>query len=194
MRGFMHLVRYRRGQEALMEVPPSIPAGVAARPRARGARSSTRRWPSDGWLDARRRTGAARMLSHSDGRAPRVAATPDEVARRGARDRRPGRAQDLSPDITHKSDVGGVVLGICRSPRRHAAAAATCRRASRRPAPNARLDGFLVQEMVQRPRAHELIVGMAVDRDVRPVRAVRPGRHGGRGHRRQGAWRCRRSI
>ena len=35
--------------------------------------------------------------------------------------------------------------------------------------PSARLDGFLVQEMVSRPNAHELIVGMSVDPTFGPV-------------------------
>jgi acetyltransferase len=72
-----------------------------------------------------------------------------------------------SPDILHKSDVGGVALNLENADMvRHAAEAMTQR--LRAVAPAARLLGFVVQEMIRKPRAHELIVGMAVDRQFGP--------------------------
>jgi acetyltransferase len=68
----------------------------------------------------------------------------------------------LSRDVTHKSDVGGVVLGL-----RSAAAAAKAAHAIEErlaaKAPDARIDGFTVQSMVDRPNAHELIIGVSED-------------------------------
>ena len=68
----------------------------------------------------------------------------------------------ISPDISHKSDVGGVALGL---PSRKAAAAAACAMETRIRAemPEARIQGFAVETMVQRPHSHELIAGIATD-------------------------------
>jgi acetyltransferase len=74
----------------------------------------------------------------------------------------------LSDDITHKSDVGGVQLGLA-SPvdARAAAKAMTARVAKARP--DARLQGFTVQPMIVWPNAHELLLGVFDDRLFGPV-------------------------
>jgi acyl-CoA synthetase (NDP forming) len=66
----------------------------------------------------------------------------------------------VSPDILHKSDIGGVALGL-KSPKEAAAAAATMREQVRNAAPDARLEGFLLSEMVA--DGVELILGTRVD-------------------------------
>ena len=73
-----------------------------------------------------------------------------------------------SLDITHKTDLGGVILNIEGAARVRTEAYAMLERikAAR---PEARLDGFLVQEMVQRPGSIELIVGFSMDRVFGPV-------------------------
>jgi acetyltransferase len=73
-----------------------------------------------------------------------------------------------SQSIVHKSDVGGVALGL-EKPEDVRAAAASMWSRLRTSHPSAKLDGFLVQEMVVRPRAHELIVGMSVDPTFGPI-------------------------
>jgi acetyltransferase len=74
----------------------------------------------------------------------------------------------LSPEIAHKSDVGGVALDIDSADELRTEAAKMIRRVQRLQ-PKARLDGFTVQRMVRRPRAHELIVGVATDALFGPV-------------------------
>jgi acetyltransferase len=74
----------------------------------------------------------------------------------------------LSPQITHKSDVGGVALDLGEAAELRAAARAMLRRVARL-RPDAVIDGFTVQAMVQRPRALELIVGASVDAVFGPV-------------------------
>jgi acetyltransferase len=74
----------------------------------------------------------------------------------------------LSRDITHKSDVGGVVLNLMTADEvRHAATEvmATARRAR----PEATIDGVVVQPMIARPAARELILGLAEDPTFGPV-------------------------
>lgn len=79
-----------------------------------------------------------------------------------------------SPDLVHKSDLGGVQLGL-------KGASATYRAARQMRArlqalrPDARLDGFIVQPMVRRPKAEELLVGMTRDPVFGPLILVGHG-------------------
>ncbi len=67
----------------------------------------------------------------------------------------------LSPDITHKSDAGGVVLGIESDRAVREAFRRIMKRASAHD-PRARLEGVTVQRMI-RHRGHELILGAKKD-------------------------------
>ena len=74
----------------------------------------------------------------------------------------------LSPDISHKSDVGGVRLDLRdRAALRDAADTMLAR--VRELQPTARITGFTVQPMVTRPLAQELIVGASIDPVFGPV-------------------------
>lgn len=73
-----------------------------------------------------------------------------------------------SRDIVHKSDVGGVVLGLHDPQELEAAVAALLGRVRAR-APQARIDALTVQAMVRRPHAQELIVGASIDPLFGPV-------------------------
>ncbi|HTN61817.1 MAG TPA: acetate--CoA ligase family protein, partial [Devosia sp.] len=74
----------------------------------------------------------------------------------------------LSTTITHKSDAGGVVLGIETAQAARTAAVAIEARA-RQAFPDAVIDGFAVQPMVLRKHAHELIAGVSRDPVFGPV-------------------------
>ena len=74
----------------------------------------------------------------------------------------------VSPDISHKSDVGGVALDIADEPALRAAVLAMLARITQRQ-PDAVLAGFSVQAMVHRAQAHELIVGTSIDPVFGPV-------------------------
>lgn len=77
----------------------------------------------------------------------------------------------LSPDITHKSDVGGVRLGLAdaaavrRAAEEILAAAAAAR-------PDARLDGVTVEPMVKPRHGRELMVGVVHDEVFGPAISV----------------------
>jgi len=80
----------------------------------------------------------------------------------------------LSPDITHKSDAGGVTLDLAdEAALRRAAQTMLATLAATRP--RARLDGFSVQRMAQRPHALELIAGASIDATFGPVLMVGEG-------------------
>jgi acetyltransferase len=104
----------------------------------------------------------------------RIAASPDEVARIAAGFDGPLAVKIRSPDITHKTDVGGVALDLA-TPEAAREAARQMLVAVAMKRPNARIDGFTVQPMVSRPRAHELIVGIVADRQFGPVVLVGQG-------------------
>ena len=72
----------------------------------------------------------------------------------------------VSPQITHKTDVGGVKLDL-KSPEEVAAAFDEIMAAARRAAPDAAIDGVSVQQMA-RPGI-EVIVGVSTDPQVGPV-------------------------
>ncbi|MBU6296792.1 MAG: bifunctional acetate--CoA ligase family protein/GNAT family N-acetyltransferase [Alphaproteobacteria bacterium] len=166
VRGFMHLARYARGQNVLMEVPASAAEDFV--PDEARARAIVNEALAEGqvWLDAIR---VARLFECYAIPSVRLtkAATPDEVARKAQEFGVPVVIKILSPDITHKSDVGGVDLDIDGANAARASAEAMLARVAKA-APKARIDGFLIQEMVRRPRAYELIVGMAVDKIFGP--------------------------
>jgi acetyltransferase len=79
-----------------------------------------------------------------------------------------------SPDISHKSDVGGVELDLRGDLLTERAAEAMLSRVKTMQ-PDARLEGFLVQPMVSRPKAHEILVGMTRDPTFGPVVVVGHG-------------------
>jgi acetyltransferase len=74
----------------------------------------------------------------------------------------------ISPQIIHKSDVGGVVLNL-NSGEEVRAAAVKMRQRVARLQPDARVRGFAVQAMAQRPGSRELIVGLSNDPVFGPV-------------------------
>jgi acetyltransferase len=165
--GFMHRVSYQRNRTMLMETPPAHPdAPMPDIPAASGA-ISTALADSRAWLDTAEveaLLGAYRIPLP----ASRLAADPDAAAVVAAAIGFPVALKIRSPDITHKSDVGGVVLGLADAAAVCEAAAAMLARL-RRAQPEARLDGFLVQRMVRRPAALELLAGLADDAVFGPV-------------------------
>src|SRR4029077_6094232 len=68
----------------------------------------------------------------------------------------------MSRDIVHKSDVGGVVLNLTTPEAVRAAAGDIVARAKAL-RPEARIAGVIVQAMVVRAKARELILGLADD-------------------------------
>jgi acetyltransferase len=100
----------------------------------------------------------------------RLATTPDEAVAAAREIGYPVALKIESPDVTHKTDAGGVLLGIADDGdvrEGFAQILASVRRAS----PAADVRGVLVQEMVGGAR-HELILGMTQDPTFGPAVAV----------------------
>ena len=98
--------------------------------------------------------------------AGHAASTPDEAAVVAQRYGFPVALKVLSPDITHKSDVGGVVLGLSSAAEVTRAAGAMLARV-RAERPQAAIRGVLVQPMVTPGR--ELLLGMVRDPQFGPL-------------------------
>jgi acetyltransferase len=170
VRAFLHLLRHRRSQEQLMETPPSLPAEPASDGAARAAARATIASVLAEGRELLTEAEAKRVLA-AWGIAvveTRVARGADEAAGEAARLGFPVALKVVSPEVTHKSDVGGVALALGSAEAVRAAAAAMAVRL-RELRPEARLAGFAVQPMVRRDGAHELIVGVSTDPVFGPV-------------------------
>jgi acetyltransferase len=95
-------------------------------------------------------------------------ADPAAAAKFAAEIKAPVALKIRSRDITHKSDVGGVALNLA-TPAEVEAAARQMNDKVARARPAAKLEGFIVQEMVHRPGAYELIAGVSTDATFGPV-------------------------
>lgn len=164
VRGFMHLIRHREAVEALAQVPPAMPSEFA--PDIDAARRIVEAALADGrhWLDP---IEIKRLFDAYDiAMVPIFAAADAEeaVAHAEAIFAQGSTVvlKIMSRDITHKSDVGGVVLNLTGADAvRRAATEILARARSMRP--DARISGVMVQAMVVRAKARELILGLADD-------------------------------
>ena len=170
VRGFMHLVRHGEAVKILMETPPSLPEHFA--PDREAARAVVERAVEDGrgWLDP---IEAAQLLAaYAIPMVPTIlAATPEEAEVAAAPLFGEGRSvvvKILSRDIVHKSDVDGVRLNLADGPAVRKAAAEVIAKA-KAAKPDARIAGVTIQPMIVRPKAHELILGIAEDPTFGPV-------------------------
>jgi acetyltransferase len=179
VRGFMHLVQYREAVAALSEVPPSLPKDFApdvetALRIVDAAVAEGRRWLDPLEIQQLFEAYQIPLLPVL------AAATPDEAVAHAEKLFAQGLTvvvKILSHDISHKSDVGGVVLNLTNADAVRTAAADILQRAKAM-APRARIAGVTVQPMMVRPKARELILGVADDPTFGPVIAFG---HGGTG-------------
>jgi acetyltransferase len=165
--GFLHRVRYQRNQALLMETPPARPDIFEPDLAAAGTAIAAALCAGRAWLDAAEVEAvlAAYRIALP---ASRHAADPEEAAAAAAAIGFPVALKIRSPDITHKSDAGGIVLDLGDGAAvREAAALMTAR--VHKALPQARLDGFLVQQMARRSGAIELLAGLADDPVFGPV-------------------------
>ena len=164
VRGFMYLVRHREVVDALMQVPPAMPTSFV--PDVEAARHIVAAALSDGrqWLDP---IEIKELLEAYEIAmvATFAAADPDQAVAYASQIFARGATVVLkinSRDIVHRSDVGGVVLNLTSLDAVRAAATDIVARARAR-RPDARISGVIVQEMVVRSKARELILGLADD-------------------------------
>lgn len=165
---FLHVQRYRKNQEMLMETPPSAPAEFT--PATATARLVIENAIASGHAVMSEPEAKAVLAAYGIPTVEtHIARTPADASRI-VRDMGGGRCalKILSPDISHKSDVGGVMLDLDGPFETEKAAHAMLERVKKFH-PNAHVTGFTVQQMATRPGAHELIIGMTTDPIFGPV-------------------------
>ncbi len=164
VRGFTHLVRRAEMLKSLMARPAAAPDDFVGdegkvREIITGARQQRRNWLDP--LEA-----SAVLAAYGMPTTPIIKADgPDAAVECAAAFLKEGQSvavKILSPDIQHKSDVNGVRLNLPTLEAVRAAAESVIADA-RAARPSARIEGVTVQPMITRPRARELIVGLARD-------------------------------
>ncbi len=167
IRAFLQSVEYNRNQQNLMEIPPSVPEEFT---------------PDRETVDAIFKKVLAEkrdLLTEPEAKdvltaycipviKTLIAKTVEEAIINAKTIGYPVALKILSKDITHKSDVGGVLLNIESESILQLAAEGMLTRIKRM-YPQAEIEGFTVQEMVHRADADELIVGVASDSIFGPV-------------------------
>ncbi len=167
VRAFMQLVEYRRSQEQLMETPAALSGAAPHEPEKAAAIIGHALAEGRDML-----TGPEAMTVIGAFGIPVnpiwTSTTPEETAALAAKLGGPVALKILSPDISHKSDVGGVILDLAGAVAVETAAQQMLDRV-RAMNPVARVTGFTVEAMVRRPHAYELILGLIEDRQFGPV-------------------------
>jgi acetyltransferase len=168
--GYGHLVRHREARDMLMQTPPSLPEDFV--PDTATARRVVAGVLQAGksWLDP---IEAEQLLrAYSIAIAPAIQASNPEAAVRAAtpilNNNQLVALKIYSPDIIHKSDVGGVRLNLASAAAVKQAVVEMLDRV-RAAKPGARLYGVTVHPMIVRPLARELIAGVADDPTFGPV-------------------------
>jgi acetyltransferase len=165
---FSFLCAHRRNQSQLMQAP------AAAAPREPGADVAAaiaifERARAEGRTLLDQQEARALLAAFGLPIAPSVVATSREAAVAAARAMGfPAVLKVQSPDITHKSDVGGVRLGL-QNEQTLAAAYDGMLREVRAQRPAARIVGAVVQPMLRFPHSREVLVGVATDAVFGPV-------------------------
>jgi acetyltransferase len=187
VRAFLHIVEFRRNQEALQQAPPSrtpefAPDETAVRNvlhQALSARHHRLTDPEGKQILAAYGIPVVETF---------VAATADEAVKLARQIGYPVALKVLSPDLEHRADVGGIMLNIEYENQLRTAADDIARR-MRQLRPDARLAGFTVQPMIRTPGAvtvrhgaHELSLRVAEDAVFGLVATLRRSGADSRGH------------
>jgi acetyltransferase len=170
VRGIIQLARYGAAQAELMQTPPALPAEMHFDYNAVEAGISLAL--EEGRKLMTEPEAKAVLEAYGIPTVPtKVAATPEEAGMAASRllsGYSSVVVKILSPDITHKSDIGGVRLDLT--------SAAEVEKVTRQMLhdiralrPDAVLKGVTVQPMVRRPDAFELILGITDDSTFGPV-------------------------
>ena len=172
VRGFGCLVAARDARAALMRAPAGTSLAGQDREAARALLAQAR-------AESRTmlRAGEAKALLAAFGIPvvqPILARTVAEVEAACAALAPPYAVKIASPQLTHKSDVGGVALDLPDAARAmHAAATMETRIAAEHP--QATLLGFEVESMADTHGKQELLIGISDDATFGPVLAVGAG-------------------
>jgi acetyltransferase len=161
VRAFMYLVSYARTREVLYETPRDIP--VEFRLDRDKLRAVFNTILSEGHDTLSESTSKALLEAYEIPVAkPFAARNADDAVQIARRIGYPVAMKVMSPQITHKTEVDGVALGLANDDAVEAAFARIVATANQK-RPDARVEGVTVQKMVTYPSGLELIVGAKRD-------------------------------
>lgn len=161
VRAFMTLVDYSNNLESLFETPKEVPVSFKYDRHALREKFVNEIFPKQKVLSLK----DSKDLINSYGiksTKPMIATSVDEAVNLARKIGYPVVLKIDSADILHKSDVGGVVLDIENEELLRAAYHLMMERVSKN-APQAKIDGCTVQEMVEIRDSVELILGIKKD-------------------------------
>lgn len=164
---FSHIATHHRNQQLLIQVP--APTSQAGRPDTEGARLVIENALAEN----------RKVLSETESKSLLAAFCIPVTRTVAARSVQEAIvvAQQMgfplvmkvnSPDVVHKTDVGGVKLNIATVRQLRAAFNEIMANVTAR-LPQARIDGVTLQPMILKPNGRELMVGIATDRVFGPV-------------------------
>lgn len=172
VRGFAYLHQATAGREAALRQPPRLSIPDHDRERAQAIITGAQR---EGRTCLTATEARAILTAYGTPTvATRTARNVADVARACEGVAAPYVLKIDSPDLPHKSDVGGVVLNLPDAQAAMAAAQAMERQVTTHH-PSARINGFDVQPMIHEADGIELLVGVADDPAFGPVLTVGAG-------------------
>ena len=173
--GILHRIRYHRNQQLLNENyttdhPQLASATAMLSPSGHAVASALidqairdqREWLNT--IEVTQLLSAYRIPCVATALAENAEATRELVEKMG----KACVIKIMSRDITHKSDVGGVKLNIVDGESAYIAAQDMLAQIHKQ-FPTAHIDGVIVQEMINRPQAYELVTGSHRDPAFGPV-------------------------
>ena len=170
---FAHLVSYARNRETLYETPRDVPISFAL---DRQTQNEHFKNILARHIDLLSEQDSKQLLEAYGIRttAPRLATTADQAARLAGEIGYPVVLKVVSPQITHKNEVGGVVLNL-GSEQEVRTVFDDIVESVRTRRPGAKIEGVGVQAMVAAPDGLELILGSRKDPVFGPVILVGTG-------------------
>ncbi|UTF61442.1 bifunctional acetate--CoA ligase family protein/GNAT family N-acetyltransferase [Gilvimarinus sp. DA14] len=164
---FMHMVQYRRNQKLLLETPESVPAGIPH--DILSARKIVNLAHSRGDNQLNTEDIVPLLQAYGIKTLPTsTALTPGEAALQASSIGFPVALKIVSQDILHKSEVGGVVLNLHAAQEVHQTAENMLKRVATT-YPQAKVEGFTLQQMARRAGAYELRIAVKNDPVFGPV-------------------------
>ncbi|MCE9613117.1 MAG: GNAT family N-acetyltransferase [Lentisphaerae bacterium] len=162
---FMHMVQYSRNLELLHETPESTPSEFV--PKTQANRDIIAKVVAEGRTSLTE-TEAKEFISNYDIPVGKhgVATSAKEAVAIAEQVGFPVVMKILSADILHKTDVGGVVVGVTTATAAEAAYTGILDRVKAK-RPEARIQGILIEEMSR--KKYELLIGCKKDPIFGPV-------------------------
>jgi acetyltransferase len=161
IRAFMTLVNYSKNMEALYETPKEVPVSFHYDRQHLREKFVNDIFPKNKTLsvaDAKAIINAYGIESTK----PILATSADDAAATAKKIGYPVVMKIESPDVTHKSDIGGVILDIENEDILRASYIGMLERITSKN-PDLRIDGVTIQKMIDKEDSVELILGIKKD-------------------------------